>query len=176
MTTALDWTYAVAEIPSGTRPQHRDATAEERAHIAAELGLISCNALAATYTLRPAGGGRYRLEGTCEAAVVQPCVVSLEPVPASLSLPVSVLFSPDADQEQEPKAPAGDDAEILSLPEVEPIEHGRLDVGRVVFETLAAGLDPYPRRPDAAFGWEDPKLKAGEGSAFAVLSKLKPKA
>ncbi len=175
MTAALTWSYPVAEIPGGPRPQVREATASERAAVASSLGLIACERLAASYTLRPAGGGRYRLEGQCDAVVLQPCVVSLEPVPATLSLPISVLFSPDADDEQSPAAPAGDDVEILSLPEIEPIEHGELHVGRVVFETLAAGLNPYPRKPDAAFGWEDPKLQAGEGSPFAVLSKLKPK-
>jgi hypothetical protein len=45
----------------------------------------------------------------------------------------------------------------------------------VVFETLAAGLDPYPRLPETAFDWHDPLAASSPANPFAVLSKLKPK-
>ena len=32
---------------------------------------------------------------------------------------------------------------------------GIIPVGRIVFETISAGLDPYPRKPGAEFTWAD---------------------
>jgi hypothetical protein len=51
-----------------------------------------------------------------------------------------------------------------------------IDAGRVIFETLAASLDPYPRKPNAEFVW---KIEKGTDPAaagpFAGLSSLKDK-
>ena len=57
---------------------------------------------------------------------------------------------------------------------LEKLERGLIPVGRIVFETLASSLDPYPRREGAAFNWQDPQ-SAGDKKAnpFAALSKLK---
>ena len=46
---------------------------------------------------------------------------------------------------------------MSSVPDVEPIEHGTIEVGRVVFETLSAALDPYPRKSGATLEWQDPE-------------------
>jgi hypothetical protein len=169
----LPLSYAVAEVPNGQPQLVFEANEGERAAVAAGLGVVSCQRLIVRYTLKPSRGGCYALDGTCDAHITQSCVVSLAPVDSTLSLPISVTFSPDPTVPA--TATAGDDIEVLTLPDLEPIEQGQLEVGRVIFETLAAGLDPYPRRPDAAFDWQDPKLMAGAGSAFAALAHLKPK-
>jgi len=65
--------------------------------------------------------------------------------------------------------------EALSAAEIEPIEHGLIDAGRIIFETLSASVDPYPRKPGAEFTAEE----LGDGAAatktgpFAALKKLK---
>ena len=193
--TPLDWALPVAEVPATARSLQRDATANECAAIAAELGLVACTALSARYTVKPLGGGRYQLAGHCDARVLQPCVVTLEPVPAAVSLSFDVEFVPaerpqparlapqrqparheDGGEDDEATAdPHAGEAPVLSLPDVEPIENATLAIGRVIFETLAAGLDPYPRAPGAVFDWEDPQIAAGKGSAFAALTALKAK-
>jgi hypothetical protein len=169
----LNWTIAVAEVPGGKHTITREATLGECSAIAQDLGLLACDRLVARYTLNPIGGGRYKFAGQCEAAITQACIVSFEAVPAKLDLPFDVEFRPDADD-----AIVSDDeeAEVLTLPEIEPIPHGQLEIGRIVFETLAAGLNPYPRKPDAAFDWLDPNVATSPANPFAALAKLKPKA
>ena len=50
-----------------------------------------------------------------------------------------------------------------------------IDVGRVVFETLSAALDPYPRKNGASLEWQDPESAEGVGASgpFGALKKLK---
>ena len=65
----------------------------------------------------------------------------------------------------------------LGNDDVEPLEHGRVPVGRIVFETLSAALDPYPRKEGAEFEWRD-KKDGGQDQAprpFDILSRLKDK-
>ena len=65
---------------------------------------------------------------------------------------------------------------MLDAPEVEKFEHGIIPAGRIIFETLAASLDPYPRREGVEFNWQDPQATEPEkASPFAVLSKLNDK-
>jgi hypothetical protein len=77
-------------------------------------------------------------------------------------------------------APEGGAVDLDDEPEPEPIVAGQVAVGRIVFECLAAALDPFPRAPDAALD----RLEAAPSSAgadsssspFSVLAKLRPKA
>ena len=169
--TPLDWSHAATEIPSAGRAFTRQATAAECHAVAAALGILGCAKLEASYKLRPLGKGRYQLEGPCTAAVTQACVATLAPVAASLTLPLDLVFALDAAT----SLSGGEEVEVSELPEIEPIENGRLDIGRVVFETLAAGLDPYPRAREAAFSWLDPKDTGEKPNPFAVLATLKPR-
>ncbi len=167
----LDWVHGATDVPEAGRPFTRVATATERGAVATELGLLACRALEANYSVRPEAGGRYRVEGRVRAVVEQACVVTLEPVEAAVDEPFEVTFCP---AEAMPAAPSSE-REILSEPEIEPLRDGRIEVGRVVFETLAAALEPYPRRADAAFEWTDPRDAGGseKASPFAVLRSLK---
>jgi hypothetical protein len=48
-------------------------------------------------------------------------------------------------------------------------------VGRIVYETVSAALDPYPRKSGAEFTWSDPREAeaAARANPFALLKKLK---
>ncbi|MDP1908904.1 MAG: DUF177 domain-containing protein [Hyphomicrobium sp.] len=153
----------------------RKATPEECIELARELDILACESVSVDYIIKSLGKDRYRFSGTLEAAVAQACVVSLEPVPARISEAFSVELGPPEALDDE--APPTGDREILSMPDVEPIEDGRIDVGTMVFGMISAALDPYPRRADAEFDWVDPKIKADPEAAnpFAALAKLKPK-
>lgn len=171
MTALADWTHLVTDLPERGLTRERAATAAERAAIANELGLVACDALVFDYRLVQRGGGRVHLSGRLLATVTQRCVVSLAPVPARLSESVDVEFWPAQMISQQVEG----ETEILSGPEVEPIDNGVLDVGRIVFEVLSASLDPYPRAEGVAFDWDDPRDTDGlkTDHPFAGLSRLK---
>jgi uncharacterized metal-binding protein YceD (DUF177 family) len=164
----LDWMHMTTEIPERGVKRSSTATEAERAALVKALDILSCDALEVTYQIMPVAGGGYRLEGGLDAAVKQACIVSLEPVARRVAESFSVEFR----REVEDGVHDGD-VEVLAAAEVEPIENGRIDVGRIVYETLSAGLDPYPRKDDAEFQWTDPKATASTTNPFAVLKKLK---
>jgi hypothetical protein len=51
---------------------------------------------------------------------------------------------------------------------------GNIPVGRIVFETLSAGLDPYPRKPTRNFVVRQGRARH-ENIVLSALSKLKSK-
>jgi uncharacterized metal-binding protein YceD (DUF177 family) len=176
MTALRDWTHETTEIGDHrTLSRTRQATPEECIELARELDILTCDSVGVEYAIKSLGKDRYRFSGTLEAAVSQACVVTLDPVPARISETFSIELGPP-EALDEGSTPAGD-REILSMPDIEPIEDGRIDVGTMVFGMISAALDPYPRRSDAEFDWIDPKIKADPEATnpFAALAKLKPK-
>lgn len=173
MTALSDWFHLTPDIGENGLTVTRAATAEEETELARELDLISCE-LAATYTLTPVGAGRFRFAGKLDAAVTQPCVVTLEPVPAEIRETFSIELWPAETLPEE--APVAGDREVSSIPDVEPIADGRIEVGHLVFSLLSAALPPYPRKDGATFDWVDPKsTEEGTANPFAALAKLKPR-
>lgn len=131
----------------GTAPRREaiEADEAERAALAQRFGLAAVDALTATFEVRREAAG-IRASGRVAARVVQTCVVSGEPVPASIDEPVDLRFveglAPAADGEEEVELSA-DDCDLL------PLEGGRIDLGEAAAETVSLALDPYPRA-DAA--------------------------
>lgn len=172
MDDVLDWSRSTAEIGDKGLAETRAADAAERARVAEALDLLAVDRLEAAYSIRPRGKTGYLLKGTVSAEVTQACVVSLEPVPGTVEAKFSVLFKPevegrDSDLDFDP---------VAEEDEPEAIEHGRIAVGRIVYEHLAGAIDPYPRKPDAVFSYADPAAgDAGKSSPFAALDKLRRK-
>ncbi|WP_045835812.1 DUF177 domain-containing protein [Hyphomicrobium sp. 99] len=170
MTDQLNWIEKSTDIPAGGLQREREATPAECQAIAQALDILKVGSLSTHYRINAIAGDGYRLRGTVVAVVEQACVVSLEPVSGNVNANYEVEFFPSVD------APEGEEEEasILGVADVELLEHGVIPVGRIVYETLSASLDPYPRRPDAEFNWQDPKAAEPEKvSPFAALSKLK---
>lgn len=169
----LAWGHEVGQISGSGLTRTRVGSASERTGLAAALDIASIDRLEVRYTLKPFGKGRYRLTGEIEADVAQACVVTLEPVAEAIREPFDIEFVPPDVME----SLAGGEAEreILTAPDLEPLEGHTIDVGRIVFEIVSANLDPYPRRPGAEFDWNDPLAEASKaaGGAFAALAKLK---
>ena len=160
-----------------------EADAEERAALARRLDLVSLDALTAQLRFEEAdeANGAICVNGTIHAQTVQSCVVTLEPVPRSVSEPVSALYAPPPAEQPE------HEVEVLAEgDEAEPLPEDGIDVGALVAEHLALILDPYPRHPDAPDGpltyaaGEDgpeegmPDDDGGTGP-FAALGQLKSK-
>ena len=152
-----------------------EITATERTAIAKLLDLRGLEGLALTYRLVRAGAGRLRLKGELKAKVVQTCVVSLEPIESNLEMPIEAEFWPEAmigaheEREEGHGTPA-----LAEWPE--PISEGRIDLGPLIYETLATSLEPYPKREGVSFEWS----QEGEApnrepitSPFAALGALK---
>ena len=144
------------------------AEAEQLPAIAAQLGLVSVEAR---------NGERVKLDGRIAARLHQACVVTLEPFPVQLDVPVQLDFAPEEEVAAFARRNERDDAEIdieVLLYEAdppEPIVDGAIDLGGITLEFLALALDPYPRKPGASF--ESSAGDTGTESPFAALAKLK---
>ena len=161
--------------PRGTEVVVR-AEAEQFPGIAALLGLVSLETLEARYTLSR-NGERVKLEGRIAARLHQACIVTLDPFPVQLDVPVQLDFTPEEEAAAFARRNERDDAEIdieVLLNEEdppEPIIDGVIELGGITLEFLALALDPYPRKPGASF-----ESSAGDTRAespFAALAKLK---
>lgn len=163
------WTIDAARTSGGRMVESREADATERDEIVKALGLLACDSLRLSVTLKPAGRKRFHLEGRLEAAIVQACVVTLDPVAATIDEEITLELWPEDEIGAEPDAIAVTDANAEERPE--PIKDGSIDLGRITYETLAAAIDPYPRTPDATF---EPLQEIAPGDhPFAKLKRLK---
>jgi uncharacterized metal-binding protein YceD (DUF177 family) len=165
----LSRTLRVDDIRDGASGEIAVTKAEMSA-IARMLALVALEGLSFTYRLDHGGGGRLRLTGRLRANVTQTCVVSLDPVEASLDVPVEVEFWPAALIEELERS-----AEEEDWPEA--VVDGRIDLGPVIYETLATALEPYPKREGVSFDWsqgpseEAPSAKSGPFAALAALKR-----
>ncbi|MCB1522025.1 MAG: DUF177 domain-containing protein [Hyphomicrobiaceae bacterium] len=177
MTTIDDWTHRTTDIAEKGSDFEQVASIQAREAMATVLGLQGIASLRCAYRLKPTGSGRFRLTGTMTAEVVQACIITAEPVEASVSEDVDEVFWPT---EQIAAAAAaattavGREEEALAAVVPEPIQDGVIDVGRLIYQLLATSLDPYPRRPDAALDAETAAAIAEppRESPFAALAGL----
>jgi uncharacterized metal-binding protein YceD (DUF177 family) len=173
-TGPLDWTIDTSTMAGHGVEFVRSATADERARVVAALGLISCETLAVKARIDRPGDDVYFVTTRVEAKIEQPCVVTLEPVPEKVDLRFTTEYRPAARI-----AEAEGDVDLDDPVEVEPLVGFDIPIGRVVFEELLAGIEPYPRKDGVAFTGLDGGAKAGSDvakeSPFAVLARLKPK-
>ena len=161
MTDLPSQPYRVTALP--TRKPMRFTFAPDaagRAAIAAELGLLDLPELRLAGEIRPAGKSDFTLEAALTARVVQPCSITLAPVPASIAEPVRRTYVRDY------RLPDADEVELEDdttdpLPEV-------IDVADVAREALAlAGTAPLKDedlRPFAGLAGLKAKLEGGGGA------------
>jgi len=146
------------------------ADAGERAALARRFGLAAIDRLDATFALnRDASGIVAR--GTVTATVTQSCVVTGDPVPASVDEAVALRFVPqDAIDD-------GDDEEIeLSADALDTVAYsgGAVDLGEAAAETMALALDPFPRSSRAETALREAGvLSEGEAGPFGALAGLR---
>ncbi|KAA2212667.1 YceD family protein [Teichococcus oryzae] len=152
-----------AAVPPEGRSRSLFATPEECAALAKRFGIPAVERLQAELELRPEPGGTVRVRGTLEAAVVQSCVVTLEPVAQSVREPVDLRFLPRGEE-------PGDDPDG---PDEIPTEDGIMELGEALAEQLSLALDPYPRAPGAELPAElagsAEEAEAPRPSPFAIL-------
>lgn len=144
----------VHDLPQSGRPFAIEASAEECASLARRFGVPEIIHLRLAGLVRPEGRSeRVRLSARLDAAVVQRCVVTLQPVESAVLADVERLYGADVEDEWADAEEGGEvfidiDDETFA----EPLPDGSLDLGEVAAEALALELDPYPRAPDADLG------------------------
>jgi uncharacterized metal-binding protein YceD (DUF177 family) len=143
---------------------------KERAALAHYVGVIAVPALVADVKATPDGIGGVVIEGELAATVRQTCVVSLEPFDNAVNEHIALRFLPESAADFAIAEDGGDERDPADV-----IRDGVVDLGMLVTEFLALGVDPYPRRPGAVFAPLD--IAAGDeaSSPFAALAKLKQK-
>jgi uncharacterized metal-binding protein YceD (DUF177 family) len=171
------WRYRVAldAIPADGLVQEFEADAAERQAMRELAEVRDVSAARARFELHPVGRGRVRASGRITATVGQTCVVSLDPMETVVDEPVEALFVPVDEVEAVTKAldkEAEVTGELADPPE--PIVNGMIDLGKLAADALFLAIDPYPRKPDAAF--QPPEIAEDpEDHPFAALKALKGK-
>lgn len=132
---------------SPRKPTHfsLEPDAASRAEVARLLGITAVDRLSFKGAIRPVGRSDYELTGQLQATVVQPCVVTLDPVTTDIDEPVLRRYLADH------AMPTDDEAEMPEDDTAEPLGEA-IDPGAVMFEALALALPDYPRAPNAETG------------------------
>ncbi|WP_457094427.1 YceD family protein [Microvirga sp. P5_D2] len=154
----------VMNIPPRGQENRVEASAEERAALAKDFGLPGIRALSCDFKLTSTAKGIH-VTGVVKASITQICVVTLEPFDSDIEEEVEVDFAKSSGMPAEPPT------DINDYEPPDEIINGQVDLGALMAEFLALGLDPYPRKPGVDFDFRDPADE--KDSPFAALNKLK---
>ncbi|PSL21597.1 YceD family protein [Shimia abyssi] len=168
--------YRVADLPQNrvTRFDLRPDP-ETMTEIATSLGLIGLRKLSFKGELSAFGKSDWQLAAHLGASVVQPCVVTLDPVTTRIEADIERLFlakMPEWSDEEEVEMPENENADTLG---------SEIDIGLVMQEALALYLPLYPRAEGAELGetvFTEPGKQAmtdQDARPFAGLAALRGK-
>lgn len=169
MTPEFSRRYALDSIGTAPRTVSIEADEAERAALAERFDLTALDALTASAVLTAVAGG-VDVKGAIHAVLAQACVVTSEPVPATIDEPFALRFIAGLSTD------SGDDEDGLELSDAEcdilPLDDGAIDLGEAAAQTLGLALDPFPRSPESLTGKERVWKSGEEGGAFAELKGL----
>lgn len=154
-----------------------EADERERKALAGTWDILGVEALAAELKVRRWKKDGVKVMGKVHAEVTQACVVTLDPVAQVIDEEIEEIFVPEGSALA--RIPANDAGEIVVDPDgpdlPESFVGDEIDVGAFVAEMAAMALDPYPRKPEAAFDGhiEQEAMEERKPSPFAVLKNLK---
>ncbi len=162
------WSVCVTlpDVQRGARTLNLEPDAPTRARIARLLDLVELTRLTARVEVSAYFDGA-QINGSWTGAVVQTCGITLEPFETALHGAFQVhcvphgsplIIEPENDVEVDLGQP--DPPDIL--------ENDSIDVAHYVVEHLALEIDPFPRKPGAAF---EPRAPENPQSPFAVLAR-----
>lgn len=160
----------ITEVPAQGRKLVIEADADARAALARSLDIPSVNAFRAEFSINVDASDRVVVQGRIQADVTRTCVVTLDEISEKIDEAVATEFVPESGTGHDEQ-----DAEIVVDPEMGDVEvytDGMIDLGVLATEHLALGLDPYPRKADAAFAGRE-EMSDAEASPFAALAALR---
>ncbi|WP_298297537.1 DUF177 domain-containing protein [uncultured Litoreibacter sp.] len=138
--------FRTADLPQKRiTPLEFAADAAQRAAMAADLGVAQIKKLAFKGTLRAAGKTDWTLTGHLGATVVQPCVITLDPVTTRVEENVTRHYISDWQdpEDAEVEMPGDDTSEPLGA---------EIDVMATITEALSLAIPAYPRANGAELG------------------------
>ncbi len=147
------------------------ADAEERAAVAERLGLLSLDRLDAHAVLHR-DGATVQCSGRVKATLEQRCVASGDPIAVRVDEAFDLRFVPEL------KTAGGDEEFELAADELDTLFHDgqAIDLGAAIADSLALGLEPYPRSANAEAALREAGvLSEEEAGPFAALAALKQK-
>lgn len=163
-----------------------ELTDAERDAIAQAYDLVRLPEFKAELEIRPWRRDGLAVRGRITALAVQPCVVTLQPVECAVDEEFDRTFLPEEDPRGR-KRVLDDTLEVdLDVDETDPPDYfsgSKVDLGAVMCEHFALGLDPFPRADgvelDAQYAPPDEEEleeeKKQKPSPFAALQALKNK-
>jgi len=144
--------------------QQVEATPSECEKLARRFDLLALDRLNAMVELRREADEAIVLEAAFEAAFVQSCVVTLEPVAGAISDRFTLVYGPAEAEQQEIESQRDDVA-------FEPLNGDAIDIGEAVAQELSLSLPVFPRHPDAKIDAET--LVESTRSPFSSLARNK---
>lgn len=161
-------------MPTAGRDVAVTPGAEDRAAIAAQLGVVAVDSLGVRlHAMRFRGG--IRVTGRLTGTVTQNSVVTLKPLQQQISEPIDRVFLPGGEKEYAGPANAEIFVDLDGEDVPDHFEGNEADLSDLIVETLALAVDLYPREPGATLDDLGLKLDAERISPFEVLKALKPK-
>ena len=151
----------VDRVPALGSHERIAAYEKECASLAKRLGLPKLHSLSGFLKAVPWRGGGLKITGTLKAEVDQVSVISLETFTSTVEYPIERYFLSPRTGTPTPEE------------EVDMIEHGIVDLGEILAETMALELDPYPRKAGEVFNDIEEQPEPEKISPFTGLSKLK---
>ncbi|WP_121022591.1 YceD family protein [Litoreibacter meonggei] len=148
--------------------------AEAMKRLATEMDVSAVRKMRLEGTLQPLGKKDWQLQARLGVTVVQPCVVTLEPVTTRIEEPVFRQYLSDWE------APTSAEAEMDGDDISEPLPDA-LDLAEIAAEALAMALPRYPRVEGATLDQTDftepgkAPLTDEDVKPFAGLASLKSK-
>lgn len=148
-------------------------SAEDLKRLAHALDVTTLRKVVLDVTFTPIGKKDWHMVGTLGATVIQPCVVTLEPVTTRIDEPIERKFVADFVFEFD-----GDEIEMPEDDTVDPLPE-EMDLRDVLYEALNLAVPAFPRTEGAEVGelsFTEPgvtPLKEEDLKPFAGLAKLK---
>lgn len=169
-----DASIRLDSMPTTGRDVHVTPGVEDRAAIAAQLGVVGVDSLdVRLHAVRFRGG--IRVTGRLAGTVTQNSVVTLEPLQQQISEPIDRIFLPGGEKEYAGPANAEIFVDLDGEDVPDHFEGNEADLSDLIVETLALAVDLYPREPGASLEDLGLKLDVERISPFEALKALKPK-
>ena len=167
----FDAIVRIDRLPATGRDLSVSLDEPTRAALSEILKVSAVDSFEASLTVTPLRGG-IRALGRLVADIVQPSVVTFEPVGQHVDEPIDRVFLPEAQAHKPtPGSEVFIDLEDDDFPDH--IDGPEVDLSALLIETLALAIDPYPRRPGESLDSLGIDVGAGPASPFAALEKLK---
>ncbi len=160
--------FDLASVPDTGHELNLAPSAELRRRIAEWAKVSALEAFDASIRIARLDENHYSYEGHFDAALVQACAITLEPVHTKIARDVRRVYCVQPrTRHAEPVAPPRDANE-----ETEHVDGPVVDLAAPLLEELSLAIDPYLRAPGASFAVSGAGMGAKEGP-FAALEQLK---